>query len=429
MQNGSSLKTSLLPWFMWGLGGLFYFYEFFVQVSPNVMAPELMRDFVISAYGLSILHSILFWSYASLQIPAGLFIDILGPRRLLTFAAINCGMGCLLFGLAEQFSVALLARFLIGVGSSVAAIACFKLAANWFPMRRFALMTGLTVMIGMSGAVVGQKPLALIVEIFNWRITMIALGVIGIFGALIFFFFMRDQPQSDVQVEYTPYPTFKDARDGLLRVIKSSQIWFTAIYGSLMFTPTLTLGGLWGASYMTIKYGITRPEAAASISLIFVGWLIGAPLGGYISDRIGRRLPPMILGSLGALVSLTAFLYWPGLSLTNADILLLLFGLFSAFFLPAFSIVRESSPKKSTATALGFMNMMNMLGLVFVLPLIGYLLDYFYDNEIIKGVHHYTLVDYDKALFVLPLILLCTVLILPFIKETYCHFLEDDAHD
>lgn len=424
--NQSPWKRAALPWLMWGAGALFYFYEFFVQVSPNVMMPELLRDFAINATALGVLASVYFWSYAGLQIPAGLFLDLLGPRRLVAFAATNCAVGCILFGMSHSFMLALFARLLIGVGSAFAAIGCLKLAANWFPTQRFAMMTGLTVMVGMLGAIMGQAPLAYLVEIFDWRQTLIYLGLLGFVLALIFLGFVRDHSEHESDQANAPdYPSLKQATQGLCTVFRSRQIWLAALYGSLMFAPTLTFGELWGASFLMLKYDISRTAAAGSISLIFVGWAIASPIGGLISDKIGRRLPPMMVGTLGALITMSAFLYLPNISLHTNNILMFLFGIFSAGFLPAFSIVRESSPRSSTATALGFMNMMNMIGMVFTNPIIGYMLDTFKKARGVANMHLYSLADYERALSVLPLILLLALFIVPFIKETYCRYIEE----
>ena len=71
----NSRTSSLKPWIVWGLGCLFYFYEFLLQVSPSVMSNELMRDFAITGHTLGILTGIYFYSYAAMQLPGGLLMD------------------------------------------------------------------------------------------------------------------------------------------------------------------------------------------------------------------------------------------------------------------------------------------------------------------------------------------------------------------
>jgi MFS family permease len=166
-------------------------------------------------------------------------------------------------------------------------------------------------------------------------------------------------------------------------------------------------------------YGITRPTAAGVISMLFIGWAIGGSLTGWVSDYFGKRLPPMIVGSIGALISLCGILYVSHLSLIMMDILLFCFGLFSSGFLPSFSIVRETNSNENSATALGFMNMANMLGGAGLQPLIGLLLDFFWQGRMLDGVRVYSLTSYHIALTTLPVCIAIAILILPFIRETH----------
>lgn len=410
----------VLPWFMWGCGALFYFYEFLVQVSPNVMAAELMRDFNFTGNRLGVLSSIYFWAYALMQIPAGILLDKLGPHRLLAVASATLAVGCLLFADAHNFSIALIARFLIGLGSSFAVIGCMKLATNWFPPNRFALLLGLTITVGMTGAIFGERPLRQFIEWYDWRTCMNALSILGALLFLIFFFFVKDQPSSRHSVSHSNQ-TFKHVIKGLFLVIQSKQMWIVALYGCLMFAPTITFCGLWGGQFIALKCHISLTEATAVISAVFIGWVIGSPLGGGISDKLGLRLPTMIVGALGACISFAMILYIPDLSKFQATSLLFIFGLLSSGFLTSFSIVRESSPAQCVASALGFMNMMNTLGIALAQPLIGLVLDYMWSGQKdAEGVPIYTLLDFQQALAVLPVILAIAFLLTPFIHETYC---------
>ncbi len=128
---------------MWSSAACFYFYEWLLNVSPSVMRPELASAFRVEATQLGILAGIFFWAYTLLQIPGGVLLDRLGPRRLLTWAAFFCALGSLLFAHADVLMVALLGRLLMGVGASFAAIGCMKVAADWFPLKRFCFFNRL----------------------------------------------------------------------------------------------------------------------------------------------------------------------------------------------------------------------------------------------------------------------------------------------
>ena len=419
-ESNNSRRKSMLPWLVWGLGCAFYFYEVIVRASPNVMSHELMRDFNITAVTMGLLTSFYFWTYALFQIPAGLFLDKLGPHKLLTYSTFICGIGAVLFGITELLSLASVGRLLIGFGSAFAAIGTMKLAANWFPASRFTFLTGLMVAAGSLGGVFGEYPLAVSVHSYGWRATMIALGIAGIFLAVLIYKMVRDEPDSGSQTGHDSKSQDMTAiLSDLGLIVRNKQIWLTAFYGGLMYAPIPIFCDIWSAAFLMAKYSITKQDAALMASMVYYGLIVGSPLGGYISDTLRRRKPTMLVATIGCIVTISIAIYAP-ISITMMYIVLFLFGFSTAGFLPAFSIVREISPQKSTATALGFMNMMNMIFIVFVAPAIGVILDKVYSGIVGEGVRLYSYADYQAALWLIPAGLAIALLLMPFIKETYC---------
>lgn len=436
MKNDQSTASPLppshkpyLPWLVWGLGCLFYFYEIIVRTSPSVMGPELMRDFAISATTFGFLTSFYHVTYTFAQIPAGLLLDKMGPHRLLTFSCVLCAAGSVLFGWSEHLALASTARLLIGLGSAFAAIGTMRLAANWFPAARFTLLTGLMVSFGSLGGVFGEAPLALSVNAYGWRSTMVWLGIAGLLLTLLIYGLVRDEPQN------TTFASGKDSniqemsaivRDLIINA-KNPQFWLTAIYGGLIFGPFIVFVDNWGTPLIMAKYAMAKPAAALLVSMGYVGLIIGGPIGGYLSDTIKLRKPNLIIAALGTLLTITGILYAP-MSVTLMYIAIFLFGFFTAWFLPAFSIIREISPQHSTATALGFMNMMNMIFIIFLVPAIGYMLDSVHTGMMQDGSPLYTLANHELAMSLLPIAIFLGMLALPFIKETHCEVRDEHNH-
>ncbi|MCE0723487.1 MFS transporter [Legionella sp. 9fVS26] len=408
-----------MPWMVWGLGCLFYFYECLLQVSPSVMSNELMRDFSVTSQTLGILSGIYFYSYAAMQLPGGVLMDYFGPHRLLTLATIVCAVSTIAFGMTDNFFMACVARLMIGFGSAFAAVGTMKLAANWFPAQRFALLTGLMVTIGMLGAIGGEAPLALLIESFGWRHSMLIMGIVGLILAVLLIVIAQDTPKN---YEKTHHPSIKEEPliPSLLTLIKNKQLWLVACYGGLMYMATPVFCGLWGVPFLMTKMMITKTTAANYISLVFIGWAIASPLWGILSNRIGLRKPPMYIGCIGALITSIIFIFAPINNPIYMEILLFAFGIFSAGFLPAFTVAKELCNKKYVATGLSFMNMMNMIGIALAQPLIGYILDKMWQGEMNGSVRVYPLEAYHTGLALLPLGMLTALIILPKIKETYC---------
>ncbi|PWY56267.1 MFS transporter [Legionella qingyii] len=409
---------SIMPWMVWGLGCLFYFYECLLQVSPSVMSNELMRDFAVTSQTLGILSGVYFYSYAAMQLPGGVLMDYFGPQRLLTLATIVCAVSTIAFGMTDNFFMACVARLMIGFGSAFAAVGTMKLAANWFPAQRFALLTGLMVTLGMLGAIGGEAPLALLIDNFGWRNSMLIMGTTGLVLAVLLVAIAKDTPEKQ---EISHHPVEEErVIPSLLTLIKNKQLWLVACYGGLMYMATPVFCGLWGVPFLMTKMAITKTTAANYISLVFIGWAIASPLWGMFSNRIGLRKPPMYIGCIGALICSTILIFAPISNEIYMEILLFAFGIFSAGFLPAFTVAKELCNKKSVATGLSFMNMMNMIGIALAQPLIGFILDRMWKGELNGNVRVYPLAAYHTGLAIIPIGMLIALIILPKIKETYC---------
>lgn len=413
----------LLPWFIWSLSALFFFYEFLLQIAPGVMNLELTRDFNVTASDFGNLAFFYFIGYASMQIPAGMLLDRYGARRLLTIAAGLCAIGTLIFGMADSFHMVEFSRFLTGLGSAFAMLGALVLAAHWFPINRFAFLHGLILTIGISGAVFGGAPLSLIIGALDWRTTMILFGVLGVLLAIAIWWVIRDKPTHPIAghsaTEHKPtqlVDVIKDVRG----IFKHKQSWLTALYGGLMYAPTPAMAW-WGPTFIMNNHHMSMTEAAGLISVMYIGWVIGSPLFGGLSDRLGRRKVPLYISSIGTLICLSCVLYLPISSIYILGPLLFLFGFFTCGFVPSFSILRELHPARASGTALGFMNMINSLGAALAPPAIGILLDLLWSGGLqADGTRLYTLGNYYTALAALPVLILIALLLLPLMKETFC---------
>ncbi len=408
-----------LPWLMWSLGALFFCYEFMLQVSPSVMVNQLMKTFNVNAAQLGNLSAFYLYAYTFMQIPVGLLLDRFGVRRLMTLAALVCALGALLFASAPTFLVASLGRFLIGFGSAFAVVSGLHIAATWLPINRFALMTGVFLTIGFIGAICGQAPLAIMVNHIGWRHTLLTFAMIGGCLSILLWLIVRDRPMG-----FTAGSSNTNAkaslRDGLKHVLRSKQSWLIAIYAGLMYLPTPAFAALWGVPFLMQSHKLSSASAALIVSMIYVGYAVGCPLFGWLSDRLGRRRPPLFIASVGSLLSLLIVLYCNQFPLALTACCLFAFGFFTSGCFTAFSIAREINPPQVNATTLGFVNTLNSLGGGLAQPLIGFILDLRWGGQMQNGVRHFSTNDFHVALAILPVCLFISIILLPFIKETFC---------
>jgi MFS family permease len=167
-------------------------------------------------------------------------------------------------------------------------------------------------------------------------------------------------------------------------------------------------------------YGLERAQAAALTSLLFVGWGVGAPLFGWLSDRIGRRRPVMMVGLLLETAALASLVYVADLAPVQLAGLCFLTGLFGSTQIVCFAIAKENHPPRLAATGIGFVNaMVTGAGALFQ-PLMGLLLDFAWAGETAAGARIYDLAAYHLAFSSLLLVGLTGLLCLLAVRETYC---------
>ena len=412
-------KTPYRAWSIWLLSALFMFYKYALEVSPSVMTGTLMSTFQIGGVELGNLAASYFYAYLLLQIPAGFMLDRFGPRKMTSLAIAVCALGSMLFASAGTLFTAEIGRFFIGAGAAFAAVNCLKLTANWFPFRQFAFMAGLMMTIAMLGAVGGQAPLAHFIHLFTWRPAMNYIGIAGLFLALIFWIVVRDKAPDHKTERMIVSPKIS-LLQSLKKLLQSSQSWWLSIYSGFAFAPVMVFGGLWGVAFLSSAYHLPESIAAQQVSLIFIGFAVGAPVFGYLSDRLGKRKGVMFWGTLSSLITISAVIYIPGFSLFLVSLLLFLFGFSISSFLLCFTMIREISAAHLAATAIGFMNAFDALFGAFSDPLTGKILDSQWTGEVVEGARVFSIGAYQAAFLTLPIYLAIALLTLWKVKETNC---------
>jgi len=411
------IKSSAVhAWLIWSLSAFFMFYKNAIEVSLSVMTGELMSEFSINGTQLGSLAASYFYAYLIMQIPAGFLIDRFGPKKITTISIAFCGIGSILFAHATGLTSASIGRFLTGVGASFAAINCIKLITNWFPTSRVAFMTGLMMTVGMLGAVGGQAPLSYLIHQEGWRLSIQGIGFFGIALSVLFFLCVENHPRNK---EVHVAPQNMKFLSAVKQVVSNKTGWLLSLYSGLAFAPVLVFGGLWGVPFLVSFYSLSPTQASHSVSLIFIGFAIGAPLSGWFSDWMKSRLIVMRAGTWISLVTILLILYTPPISVNILNGLLLLFGASISGFLVCFTMIREINKPILAATAIGFMNAFDAFFGAISEPLSGFILDLNWTGELFNGAPIFTLQAYKIALSILPLYLIGAVISLRFMKETY----------
>lgn len=405
-------RRRLLPLFAWATGAVFFFYAWVLRVAPSVMVDELMRDFAVGAGVLGHLSAAYFYGYAGMQIPVGLLLDRFGPRRLMTAAALVCAVGCVLFATANSLTAGTAGRFLIGASAAFSLVGSMAVAGQWFRANQFAILSGLSMAMGMAGGVFGQAPLRLAVEASDWRTTTLLLATGGIALAVAAWATVRDRQRGSGGLG--------GMLSGLGVVIRHHQTWLIALAGLGTSAPLLAFAGLWGVPFLETAYGFTRTQSATLTSAIFIGWGVGAPLIGWLSDQIGQRRAPLIGGLVLETVALALLIYVPNLPVSALAALCFCVGFFGSSQIVCFALVKENHTFGLSGTGIGFVNgMVTGAGALFQ-PLVGVLLDFAWAGETALGARVYSVGAFQLAFTSLIVCCLGGLACLLAVRETYC---------
>ncbi|MCF7806665.1 MAG: MFS transporter [Simkaniaceae bacterium] len=394
-----------LKWLIWSLAALFYFYEFVLRVSPSVIVNNLMFAFSINASAVGIISAFYLYAYAPMQLPVGILIDRYGVKKLLSTASLICGIGAMVFAFAFSVNIAALGRFLIGAGSAFAFVSMVYISSHWFDPRRRAFLIGLANSIAMLGASSGGGPLASLIQMIGWRTTIFIFGVFGIILSVGIYWSLSEDIQ-DKNIEKQTSHKKGHLLSGVKIVATNWRAWINSFIAVCFYITTTAFAGLWGVPFVQTAYGVSKTTAGYAMSTVFMGWLIGGPIIGIISDFMQKRLLVLRIAMLLTCLCLSLIIYCNFLPIWVIFICAFLIGLFSSAELLNFTISIEINPSYVKATAIAFTNFIVSMGDSFIQPFVGMVLDMRWTGQMIENMRIYSVNDYKIALTPLPIALI-----------------------
>jgi MFS family permease len=301
------------------------------RASLAVGNPMIRHDLGLNVAQMGVLLSAFSWAYAAGQLPAGILLDRIGPRRLL-------GAGVFLWSVAQAaagFSTGLghfiWARIFLGICESPNGPGGARALSDWFHRSRRGLPIALVFSGGALGSLIAPPFLTWLMLAWGWRAMFVIMGVLGAIYAGVWVTLYRGPRQAGIA-----------ARD--VRLIASGDVGSTdrvslADWGRLFgFRTTWGLiGGFFGQSYLNWLYLTWLPgylEIAHHMSLPRAGILAAVPpffgylgglTGGSVCDLLAargvgllnsRRLPAIVgVFGMGILAVPVAFTTDPALAL------------------------------------------------------------------------------------------------------------------
>jgi ACS family D-galactonate transporter-like MFS transporter len=187
--------TTRLPKLRWRIGGLIgagVLINYFDRISLSVAAPQLQAEFGLTSADMGILFSAFFWSYAMLQIPAGLILDRLGVTRIGRWGAFLWGVATALTACAGGFAGIFMARMLLGIAEAPSFPANSKATGYWFPRTERAMSTALFDAAAKFSNVIGVPLVAFAVVTLGWRWGFAIVSAMSFAYFIAFYLIYRD---------------------------------------------------------------------------------------------------------------------------------------------------------------------------------------------------------------------------------------------
>lgn len=379
------MRTAVIAWL---ITAVYYFYQYMMRSAPSVMMPQLSEAFGLTAMGVAGLAGLFYYGYSPFSLVAGVALDRWGSRKVVPIGAAAVGVGALLFALGNH-EVAGIGRVLQGAGGVFALVGAVYIATSNFPASRAATLIGATQMFGMAGGSAGQFMVGpAIAGGLPWHVFWIVMGIIGLVISVALLMLI---PRQEARVAAQNDDWLQAALRALATVFRNPQSILCGMIAGLLFIPTTIFDMIWGVRYLQEAQGFDYASAVLRSAAVPFGWIIGCPLLGAISDKIGRRKPVIVGGAVVLFACLVWILYGP------ADVLPpytlgLVAGIASGAAMIPYTVIKEANPPQYGGTATGVVNFLNFTFSALLGPVFGSLL-----SMVSRGATEFRLEHYQTA--------------------------------
>jgi MFS family permease len=391
----------------WLITAVYYFYQYTLRSAPAVMMPQLSDAFGVTAAGVASMAGLFYYGYSPFSLVAGVTMDRLGPRRVVPLGAAVMGLGALLFA-SGNGTAASVGRLLQGAGGVFALVGAAYIATTNFPASRAATLIGATQMFGMAGGSAGQFVVGPIIAAgLPWSRFWIVMGVAGLMISALLFFLLPEPAKRDRDDDW-----MKAAASGLGTVFRNPQSILCGMIAGLLFIPTTIFDMIWGVRYLQEARGLEYATAVLRSASVPFGWIIGCPLLGFISDRLGRRKPVIVVSAAALFACLLWILYGPA-DVFPPYVLGVTAGVASGSAMLPYTIIKEANPPNLSGSATGVVNFLNFTFSALLGPVFGWILTAAAGGAGTMALTHYQ-TAFQPLLYGVGLAILLTLLL----KET-----------
>lgn len=367
--------NSARSWVVWCAAVLAYLTAVMQRSSLGVSAVEASDRFDITATVLSTLAVVQLIVYAAMQVPVGVLLDRVGPRKLIIGGAVLMVVGQILVAVAEHFSVAVVGRVLVGAGDAMTFISVLRLLPFWFSGRILPQVSQWTGNVGQLGQLLSAIPFAWLLHDFGWTTAFSSAAAAGVVSLIITIVVIRNAPGNDWHSGDVPTwgQAIRQVREALAR--PGTQLGFWSHFSTQSSGSMFSL--LWGFPFLVSGLGYSSSEAAGLLTLLLVSGIIAGPILGVLTARYPMRRSNLILGII-ALTAITwaVVLLWPQQPpFWLLCSLIVVLGVGGPGSLISFEFARSFNPLRSHGSATGIVNVGGFVASFAMMYLVGLALD------------------------------------------------------
>lgn len=374
---------------------LLYLFDYTDRMVVTSMFTSIESDWGISHMQSGMLVSAVYWAIVLLTIPVSILIDRWSRTKTIGVMAIMWSVATALCALTGNFVQLFMSRLLIGLGEAGYAPGGSAMISGLYPINKRAKMMGIWNAAIPLGSAIGVFLGGIIAVKLGWRH---AFGIVAIPGLIvaILFLFVKDYKTVDLSFfDKSRNKVRMDRKDMVNEFLTKPSVIFTYFgMAAVVFVTTSLL--TWLPTYFEKVRGISQVTAGQMASSVMLLALVGAPLGGYLTDRWrktkdnARLLYPALSTFLSGIVLFIALNLLKG---TVQYVVLLVFGVLILSFISGAAAVTQDvihPGLRATSYAIAVV-VQNLLGASMAPIIMGKV---------------YDLTNIQTALSVLPLILL-----------------------
>ncbi|MFS0637398.1 MFS transporter [Mesobacillus foraminis] len=386
-------QESSYRWVVFGTVIFAYFLIVSQRTAPGLITDQLMRDFEVSASTIGLMSSIQFLAYAGLQIPIGLLSDRYGPNRFLIIGTLLTGIGSVSYSFAPNEFVLIFSRLLVGVGDSAIFVNLVLILSQWFKAGEFVKLIGMISMFAGLGSLTATVPYSAWISFAGWRVPFLSIGIILMVTSYLIYMVLVSKPKKMIKADFEEKKRPKQERESVWKILRriatTRQAWATFLCHFGLVGTYIGFVGSWAVPYGIHVFDLSRSGASALVMYGLFGAMMGGPLIGWLTSRLGS------IKKIYTLIHLIVVLSWIGLFLSGVKppfvlviVLLFIIGFGNGASSLTFSVVRGSFPMKEVGTVTGFANMGGFLSAVLLPIVFGNVLDLFPQNALHAGYHY-----------------------------------------